>query len=89
MIPINYEIIIEKNAVKFLKEQSKQQQERLLKAIYGIPKGNIKPLQGFKEIYRLRVGSYRVIYRLKKEELLILVLKIGNRGDIYKSLESR
>lgn len=89
MSPINYKIIIEKNAVKFLKKQPKQQQERLLKAIYGIPKGNIKPLQGFKGIYRLRVGDYRVIYRLKKDELLILVLKIGNRGDIYTKLESR
>ena len=85
-MPANYKVIIEKAAVKFLREQPRQQQERLLEAIYAIPKGNIKPLQGFKEIYRLRVGNYRVIYRIKNDELLILVLKIGNRGDIYKNL---
>lgn len=83
---VNYRIIIEKSAAQFLKEQPKQQQERLLKALYEIPNGDIKPIKGFKGIYRLRVGNYRVIYRIKNDELIIIVLKIGNRGDIYKDL---
>jgi len=55
-----------------------------LKAIYGIPNGNIKVLQGYENFYRLRVGDYRVIYRIDDNELIIIVLKIGSRGDIYK-----
>lgn len=86
MTSVNYKVIIEKNAVKFLKEQPSQQQERLFEAIYAIPKGDIRPLKGFNGLYRLRVGEYRVIYRMKHDELIILVLKIGNRGDIYKKL---
>jgi mRNA interferase RelE/StbE len=34
--------------------------------------------------YRLRVGGYRAIYTVKDEELLITVIKVGPRGDIYK-----
>lgn len=33
--------------------------------------------------YRLRVGDWRVIYEIRKDELVILVLKIGPRGGIY------
>jgi len=34
--------------------------------------------------YRLRVGDWRVIYDLQKDELVILVLKIASRGEIYR-----
>ena len=39
---------------------------------------------GFKGYYRLRSGYYRVIYSIKKNHLLILILRIGSRKDIYK-----
>ncbi|MFA6090332.1 MAG: type II toxin-antitoxin system RelE/ParE family toxin [Candidatus Gracilibacteria bacterium] len=34
--------------------------------------------------YRLRVGKYRVIYKIEQSELIICVIKIGSRGDVYK-----
>ena len=34
--------------------------------------------------YRLRVGDWRVIYDIQEDELIILVLKVGSRGDIYR-----
>ena len=41
-------------------------------------------MQGYSGYFRLRVGSYRVIYSVDNEVLIICVVNIGNRGDIYK-----
>ena len=46
-------------------------------------RGDWKPLQG-SPFWRLRDGSYRAICHVDGEELLVLVVKIGTRGDIYK-----
>ncbi|RPI58500.1 MAG: hypothetical protein EHM56_01630 [Chloroflexi bacterium] len=34
--------------------------------------------------YRLRVGDWRVIYEIENDELIILVLRIGLRGEVYR-----
>jgi len=34
--------------------------------------------------YRLRIGAWRVIYEIRNEELIILVLKIAPRGEVYR-----
>jgi len=44
---------------------------------------NAKKLQG-REGFRLRVGDGRVIYKMQNEQLIIVVLKIASRGEIYK-----
>ena len=44
---------------------------------------NVKKLRG-REGYRLRVGDWRVIYEIRDEELIILVLRIGPRGEVYR-----
>ena len=81
---MSYEIKIDKTAIKFIKKQPKSQVERLLKAIYALPEGDTKQLTGYKNRFRLRVGDYRVIYTIDNDVLIILVLAVGNRGDIYK-----
>ena len=51
------------------------------------PRGpNSKKLQGSYEIYRLRVGDYRVVYSIQDKKLVILILRLGHRKDIYKLL---
>lgn len=44
---------------------------------------NAKKLQG-REGYRLRVGDWRVIYKIENEKLIIIVLKVAPRGEVYK-----
>lgn len=47
-------------------------------------KNNIKRLQGdIRDLYRLRVGSYRVIFKKDGEELTILIVRVGHRKEIY------
>lgn len=79
-----YKIIIEKAAEKFLKKQDGKAQERLLKAIYKLPEGtDIKKLQGH-DLYRLRVGNYRILYTVDDGVKIITIENIDNRGDVYK-----
>ncbi|MCX5147369.1 type II toxin-antitoxin system RelE/ParE family toxin [Streptomyces sp. NPDC048550] len=47
---------------------------------------DIKKLTGPSGLYRLRVGSYRVAYQVLDGELVILVVKVGDRRDVYKTL---
>jgi len=47
------------------------------------PKGSIK-LKGYKNHYRIRVGNYRAIYNIEDKILIVEIIRISNRKDIYK-----
>lgn len=82
---MSYQIVIDKPALKFLQKQPQAQRERLLKAIHALPSnGDIKAMGGHENLYRLRVGTFRVIYTIENQILTVRVLTIGNRGDVYK-----
>ena len=82
---MQYRIEIDKRAVKFIYKQPKPQQLRLFKAIYKLPfVGDIKAMKGYDGFFRLRVGDYRVIYSVNNDILLVQVVEVGNRGDVYK-----
>jgi mRNA interferase RelE/StbE len=49
------------------------------------PRG-VEKLAGGDEFYRIRVGDYRVIYQIHDDVLLVLVVRIGGRGDVYRHL---
>jgi mRNA interferase RelE/StbE len=51
----------------------------------AVLKNNVKKLTGTKEdYYRLRVGSYRIIYEKRDKEFIILTMRIGHRREIYQ-----
>ena len=82
---MNYKIIIDKPAQKFILKQPPVQQKRLLVAISKLPdEGDRKPLRGHAGFFRLRVGDYRIIYSVEAEKLIVRVINAGNRGDVYK-----
>jgi len=47
------------------------------------PSGCVK-LAGEPDLYRIRVGDYRIVYQVKDTALIVLVLSIGHRRDIYR-----
>ncbi|AUG76969.1 addiction module toxin RelE [Kitasatospora sp. MMS16-BH015] len=47
---------------------------------------DIKTLQGHSARWRLRVGDYRVVYTVENGQLLVWVLAVGNRRDVYRQL---
>ena len=81
---MTYKIMIRPKAQKFIEKQELSQRLRIYKAIYDLPNGDVKKLAGRKDDYRLRVGNYRIIYTINKNELIILVTKADNRGQVYK-----
>ena len=82
---MRYTIVIDKPAEKIIRKQPKPQQERLLKAIWLLPEvGDIKVMRGHTNLFRLRVGTFRVLYSVENDVLIVRVLEIGNRGDVYK-----
>jgi mRNA interferase RelE/StbE len=47
------------------------------------PRG-CKKLQGEGDIYRVRAGDFRIVYAVRDALLLVLVVKVGNRRDVYR-----
>ena len=81
-----YEIILSPTARKQLKKLERDIQERLVSALERIcirPEAYVSKLVGDPG-YKLRVGDYRVIMDVDSGKLIILVIKIGHRKNIYK-----
>ena len=49
------------------------------------PQG-IKKLAGAEDLYRLRVGDYRIIYQVQGKRLVVLIVRIGHRADVYRRM---
>ncbi len=57
---------------------------RRLEALGAEPRpADVKRLQGRSDQWRIRVGDWRIIYRIEDERLLILVVRIGHRSSVY------
>ena len=82
-----YRIIVKKKAQKFIEKLPKQEKLRIVSEIQRLPNGeDIKPLNGHKGLYRLRIGNYRFIYTVDHGQLIVFVIDVDNRGDVYKRL---
>ncbi len=78
-----YTIEILKSVEKFIRKQNKDMQKRIINSIYSLPSGDIKKLKGFDNYYRIRIGDIRIIFEKEDKNLKIVVIDIGNRGQIY------
>ena len=82
-----YNVIILAKAEKQLKKLGKLDRERIIKVLERI---KIRPYSYVKKIigslyFRVRVGYYRIILDIREDKLLILVLELGHRKNIYKN----
>lgn len=82
-----YLISISEPAIKQIKKLPKDVKIKIIAAISSFeieprPFG-CKKLSGSENTYRIRIGNYRIIYDIYEKEILIKVLKVGHRKDIY------
>lgn len=44
-----------------------------------------RKLTGYEDVFRIRVGRYRILYSIEEDRVLVIVLKVGHRRDVYRS----
>ena len=85
-----YSIEFRPSALKSLKRVPKQDLVKIKIKIdqlaNNLPNPNTTKLKGNSSFHRIRSGSYRIIYEINGDELIVLIVKIGHRKDIYKRL---
>lgn len=85
---IEGEVVIQRAARRYLEKLNLNDRDRILDALQTLGTGDfstidVKPLRG-RPGWRLRVGSYRVLFLIDLSNQVYLITKIGSRGDVYK-----
>jgi mRNA interferase RelE/StbE len=83
-----YKVEFTPKALRQFQSLTAQVQKRLRSKIDALgqnprPRG-VKKLETQEDLYRIRAGDYRVIYQVQDKALLVLVVKLGDRKEIYK-----
>lgn len=83
-----YAILLAPPAERQLRSFAPAIQKRLVKRMKTLqhnprPQG-VKKLVGADNLYRIREGDYRIIYTIQDDELILLVVKIGDRKEVYR-----
>jgi len=84
----SYRLVFRQSVAKDLRAIPKQDIERILIRVNALaedPRGaGCEKLSG-QERYRVRQGQYRIIYEIADQRLIVTVVKVGNRRDVYRS----
>lgn len=83
-----YEIIIKPSAEKEMDRLPSRIRQRIIAALEELsaeprPSGCAK-LHGPDDLWRIRVGQYRVVYAIQDEALMVLVVRVAHRKDVYR-----
>jgi mRNA interferase RelE/StbE len=83
-----YHLDIKPSAEKQLDRLAANVRARITKAMERLcnnprPPGCVK-LKGEDDLWRIRVGDYRVVYAIRDEELIVLVVRVADRKDVYR-----
>jgi mRNA interferase RelE/StbE len=85
---LSYKLLIDDKVIKDLKQIDKFWQKKIIEVIKTKLSENPylgKPLVGnLSPYYRLRVADYRIIYEINESEVVIIVIKIAHRKDVYQ-----
>lgn len=82
-----WQVVVTPGVKKQLARLERPERERIIRALMDLEVNpfnqDVKTLRGRPE-WRLRVGRWRLILRVDKENLVIVALSLGSRGDVYK-----
>jgi mRNA interferase RelE/StbE len=87
---LSYRIEVKRSAAKTLKKIPKASRKRIVEKIDSLaespPNPDTTKMKGNNPFHKVRVGDYRIVYEIQEDVLMILVVKIGHRKDIYRNL---
>ena len=87
---MEYTIEFRPSVLKTLKKFPKRDLVRIKKKVEelgsDLPDPNTTKMKGNNSFHKVRSGDYRIIYEIHKDRLVILVVKIGHRKDVYRKL---
>jgi len=85
-----YKIELKREPEKFIRKQARKIQIQLISALRQLQKNprpkQTKKLAGMDDLYRVRAGNYRIVYTIQDKKLLVLIVKIAHRKEVYKNL---
>jgi mRNA interferase RelE/StbE len=83
-----YDVSWQPKALKALRRIDHPDRVRLIRASKALGlnpfPGQQRRVVGPDDVFRIRVGSYRLLYTVVNEKLLVLVLTVGHRRDVYR-----
>lgn len=87
---MQYEIEFRPTVLKSLKRFPKRDLVKIKKKIeelgHNLPSPKTTKMKGNNSFHKVRSGNYRIIYEIQNDRLVILVVKVGHRKDVYKKL---
>ena len=83
-------IVVNRSAAKALKKVPKSDRRRIIEKIdslsENLPSPDTTKMKGNNPFHKVRTGDYRIIYEVQEDVLLILIIKIGHRKDVYRKV---
>ena len=83
-----YRVEIARRAIRAIAQLQRRDQQRIRAAIDLLadePRpANCVALAGEESVYRVRVGDYRILYEIVDDRLVIYVVRVGHRRDVYR-----
>ena len=85
---VAYRVEVARSAERQLEKISRSDQQRVVRTMLALaeeprPRGSRK-LASYQDLYRVRVGRYRIIYRVTDADITVLILKVASRQDVYQ-----
>lgn len=88
MSPSVYRVEFKPSAARALRKLEADSQRRVIARVEMLAENprppGVEKLEGMRDLYRIRVSDYRIIYRVADKVLLVLVVRVGHRRDVYR-----
>ncbi len=83
-----YHVEITGSAERQLRKLARSNQLRVARALVGLATEPFptqsRKIAGTQDVWRIRVGSYRILYSVDNDRVVVIILKIGHRKDVYR-----